>query len=119
MPNVDQVRDFRFRRLVGAPDLRRLDGSAEEEADLEYASLRTDEEVARLAREHDRAMRGVDPLLAELHGRLAKALPGLSEIVREIARERGFGGRPAVVHLAGSDPGLAVVALVAAGTGPR
>ena len=37
--------------------------------------LRTHEEVAGLAREHDRAVRRVDPLIAERDGGLAQPLP--------------------------------------------
>jgi len=56
-------------------------------------------------------MRGVDPLLAEVGGRFAQSLPGFVEVRREIARQRRFRRRPAVVRVAPGDPLFAVVAL--------
>ena len=69
---------------ITAPDLRRLHRPAEEDADLEKALLGPHEEVAGLAREHDRVVRGVDALLAELGGGLAQPLPGVAQILRQI-----------------------------------
>ena len=61
-------------------------------------------------------MGGVDPLLAELGGRLAQPLPGVPQILGQILGQRRFGRRPAVVRLAFLDPLLAVVALAAGHT---
>ena len=107
------VRDLRLRDAIGAADPGRLQRAAEEDADFEEAPLRPDEEVAGLAREHDRVVRRVDALLAELGGGLAQPLPGLAQILGEILRQRRLGRRPAVVRLALLDPLLAVVTLVA------
>ena len=94
------------RRTCGA-----FSGAAEEHADFEEVLLRTHEEVAGLAREHDRLVRGVDPLIAERRRGLAQPLPRVPQILGEIPRQRRFGRRPAVVRLAFLDPLLAVVAL--------
>src|SRR6476646_10459647 len=51
--DVNDVDDLRLRAAVDAADQRRLHRAAEEDADLQKASLGTHEEVAGLAREHD------------------------------------------------------------------
>src|SRR5215204_149158 len=89
------------------------DGPPEEHAYFQEALLRTHVEIAGLPREHDRFVRSVDPLLAELCCRPPQALPRVAEVFRQVARECSLGRRPAVVGLAGLDPLLAVVALVA------
>ncbi|PYR79925.1 MAG: hypothetical protein DMF87_10115 [Acidobacteria bacterium] len=57
-------------------------------------------------------MRGVDALLAEVRGGVAQPFPRVAQILGELARQRRFRRRPAVVRLAFSDPLLAVIALV-------
>ena len=79
--DAHHVRDLRLRALIGAPHLRVLQPARQEDADLEEALLRPDEEVAGLAGEHDRVVRRVDPLLAEIGRGLAQPLPGLPEIL--------------------------------------
>jgi len=66
MRDADEVDALGLRRLVHAADLPRLDGAMKENADLQVRLLRTDEEIAGLSREHDRVMRRVDALVAEL-----------------------------------------------------
>ena len=96
------------RRICGARTV-----AAEEDAHLEKAPLRPHEEVAGLAREHDRVVRRVDALLAEAPPRSRAAAP---------TRRAGPRTDPAVsaasvvvqqsCALAFVDPLLAVVALV-------
>ena len=74
-------------------------------------SLRTHEEIAELAREHDRFVRGVNPLIAKRNGCFAQPLPSVTQIVREFLRQSRFSGRPAVVLFSVLNPSLAVVAL--------
>src|SRR4029453_1941990 len=78
----------------------------------ERRHFRTDKEVTRLAREHDRLVGRVDPLRAERRGRFAQPLPGVLQILRQLPRQRRFRRRPAIVRLAFRDPLLAVVALM-------
>ena len=61
------------------------------------ASARADEEVARVAREHDRRARGVNPLRTELDGRFADAIPRLLQILGQILGQRRLRRRPAIV----------------------
>src|SRR3954464_1216605 len=112
MRDATRVIDLRPRRRGGASNLWRLDRAAEEDGHLEELLLGTDEEVAGLAREHDRLVRGVDPLFAKTGARPAQPLPGLAQILRQVRGQRRLGRRPAVVRLAGFDPLLAVIALV-------
>jgi hypothetical protein len=112
MRDAEHVRDLGFRRPIDAPDLRRVDGAAEKHAHFEVGFLRPHEEIAGLAGEHDRVMRGVDPLFAECRGGLAEPLPRVEQILGKVARQRGFGRRPAVVRCARLNPLLAVIALV-------
>src|SRR5207253_8769268 len=107
----DDLDDLVLRCAIDASHLRTLQGAAKEHADFEEIPLRTYEEVARLAREHHRFMRGVDPLVSQRDGSLAQPLPGVLEISRKILRERRFGRGPAVVLLPFLDPLLAVLAL--------
>ena len=74
-----------FDALIDAPHLRRLHRPAQEDADLQEALLRPHEEVARRPREHDRVVRGVDPLLAEGGSGLAQPLPGVPQVFGQIA----------------------------------
>ncbi|PYT12496.1 MAG: hypothetical protein DMG59_23250, partial [Acidobacteria bacterium] len=73
--------------------------------------LRTHEEIACLAREHDRMTGGVDTLLAEVSRGLAQTLPGLPQVFGETFRQGRLGSRAAVVRVARRDPLLAVVTL--------
>jgi len=109
MADVQHVQRLRRRGADRLLDLRRLDGAPEKHVHFEKAAFRADEEIARLPREHDRLVRGVDPLPAELGGRLPQPFPGLAQVVVEVGGERGLGCRPAVVRLAGLDPLLAVI----------
>ena len=105
--------NFVLRRGVGPAHLRRLQRARQEDAELEEVLLRPDEEVARLARKHDRVVRRVDALLAEVGRRLAQPLPRVPEILRQILGQHRLGRRPAVVRFVFFDPLLAVVTLVA------
>src|SRR5262245_14289744 len=96
---------------MDAANLRRSNRPSEKHGDLEKVALRPHEEIAGLAREHDRIVRRVDALVAKLGGRLAQALPRVTQIVGELLRQRGLGRRPTVVRLAFLDPLLAVIAL--------
>ena len=111
VPDLNEVNDLGLRCAIDATHLRGLQRAAKEHADFEEVPLRTHEEVARFAREHDRFVRGVDPLISKRDGSLAQPLPGVLEISREILREGRFGRGPAVVLLPFLDPLLAVVAL--------
>ena len=82
MGQVHDVRDFRLRRRRGSPDLRRFHRAAEENDELERLSLRPDEKIADLAREHDAVVRRVDPLIAKLGGRFAQPFVGVLQILR-------------------------------------
>ena len=109
--------DLALRGAIGAADPARLQQAADEERDLEIAAPRPDEEIAGAAREHDRLVRGVDALLAEIGGGLAQALPGVPQLVGQVACQRRFGGRPAIVLDTFVDPLLAVITLVRAHVG--
>jgi len=111
MLDVNDVVDLGLRRPVNPSHLRSLQGATEEYAEFEKVLLRTHEEVAGLAREHDRLVRSVNPLIAEGNGCLAQPLPSIPQIVREVLRQSSFGGRPAVVLFSVLNPSLAVVAL--------
>ena len=67
--------------------------------------------MAGPAREHDRFVRGVDPLIAERLRGLAQPLPRVSQIFRQVLGERRFCRGPAVVGFSFVNPLLAVVAL--------
>jgi hypothetical protein len=71
MLDVNDVVDLGPRRPVSPSHLRSLQGETEEYAEFEKVLLRTYEEVAGLAREHDRLVRGVNPLVAEGNSGLA------------------------------------------------
>jgi hypothetical protein len=79
--HLDDVDELGLRRRIDAADARRFHRASEEDAHFEKVSFRADEEVTRFPREHDRLVRGVDPLLAEVRRRFAQPLPGLTEIV--------------------------------------
>ena len=108
---MDDVVDLGLRRPVNTLHLRSLQLATEEHAEFEEVSLRTHEEIAGLAREHDRFVRGVNPLIAEGNGGLAHPLPSIPQIIREIVSQGRFRGRPTVVFFSVLDPFLAVVAL--------
>src|SRR6186713_2349544 len=111
MANLNDVSDFRFRRAINTAHLRRLHRAPEKHADLEKTLLRSNEEVTRLPREHDRVVRRINPLFAELGGGVAQPFPCVAQVFRQILRQRRFRRRPAVVGLAFLDPLFAVVAL--------
>ena len=111
MSDVNDMDSLGLRRPFDASHLRSLQRATEKHADFEKALLRTHEEVAGLAREHDRFVGGVDPLIPEGKSRLAQPLPSILQILREILGQSRFGGRPTVVLFSFPDPLLAVVAL--------
>jgi hypothetical protein len=78
----DEVDAFGLRCFIHTPDLRRFDGPGKEDADLQVFLPGAREEVARLPRKHDRVMRRVDALFAELRGRFTQALPRLAQLFR-------------------------------------
>ena len=83
---------------------------AEENAEFEKILLGAHEKVAGLAREHDRFVRGVNPLIAEGNSGFAQPFPSVPQIVGEVLRQSRFGGRPTVVLFSVLDPLLAVMA---------
>jgi hypothetical protein len=105
------VYDLGLRRPVDTSHLRSLQRVTEEHTEFEKVPLRTYEEVAGLARKHDRFVRRVNPLIAEANGCLAQPLPSIPQVIREFLRQSRFGGRPAVVLFSVLDPLLAVKAL--------
>jgi hypothetical protein len=113
MRDPQEMHELRLRALIDAPYLRRLQRTAEEHTHFEKAPLRSHEEVAGLAREHDRIVRRVNPLIAKLHGRLAQPLPGITEIFGQIAGQCAFGCGPAIVRFPFGNPLLAVITLAA------
>ena len=110
VPDVNEVYELGFRRGISAPHLRSLQLAVEEHAQFEIAPLRAHEEVAGFAREHDRVMRSVDPLISKRNGSLAQPLPSFLQVLREILRESRLGRRPAVMLLPFSYPLFAVKA---------
>ena len=64
--NSDLMAELNGRCLHDLPYMPIFQSPAKEEPDLEKRLLWADEEVTRFAREHDRAMRGVDSLITEL-----------------------------------------------------
>ena len=74
---------------IGAPHLRCVYRAAKKYAQLENLPLGPHEEVAGSTREHDRLVRGVDPLIPEADGGLAQSLPRFHQVLRQILRERG------------------------------
>jgi hypothetical protein len=66
---------------TGLADERRLDRAADENAELEFRPLGPDEKVAGLPREHDRMVGGVNPLLSQVGGGFAYALPGVPQVL--------------------------------------
>jgi hypothetical protein len=111
--HVNDVDQFRRRLLLHAANQRRSNVTAEKDANLQVAPARPHEEVAGIPREHDRRAGRVNPLLAELDGGVAQPLPRVTQFLRQICRQRGLGGRPAVVRLAWFDPRFAVITLAA------
>ena len=111
--DADEIRELGPGALHHLAHLRRLDRASQHDPDLEVFRLRAHEEVADLLREHDRVVRRVDALLAELDRRLAQAFPRVLQVLGQFRRERRFGRRPAVVRFAFLDPLLAVKTLVA------
>src|SRR5262249_2791088 len=109
--DVNDVVDLRLRRRIAPSHLRSLQRATEKHADFEKVLLRTYEEVAGFAREHDRFVRGVNPLIAKGNGGLSQPLPSIPQIVGEFPRQSRFSGRPTVVLFSVLDPLLAVVAL--------
>jgi hypothetical protein len=109
--DLNDVIHLGLRCGVASSHLGSLQRATEENAEFEKIPLGTHEEVAGLAREHDRLVRSVNPLIAEGNGCLAQPLPSIPQIVREVLRQSSFGGRPAVVIFIVLDPLLAVIAL--------
>jgi hypothetical protein len=109
--DANDVIYLRLRCPVASSHLRSLQRATKEDAEFEKVPLRTHEEVAGLAREHDRFVRGVNPLIAEGNSGFAQPFPSISQIVGEFLRQSRFGGRPAVVLFSVLNPLLAVVAL--------
>src|SRR4051794_16702755 len=112
MNHAHHVGDLRPRRRHHGADLRALQGTPEKDAQLEIFLLWPHKEIAGAPGEHDRVMRGVDALFAELRRGFAQAFPRVAQILWKIANQRLFSGRPAVVRFAFLDPLLAVIALV-------
>src|SRR5712671_3860773 len=76
----DHVRELRLRSSEHAPHLRRPERPRKHDANLEESCLRANEEIADLAREHDRMVRRINPLLAKLHGGFAQPLPCVLQV---------------------------------------
>ena len=111
MPDVNDVEDLGLRRPANMSHLRSLQRATEEYAEFQKVLLRTHEEVAGLAREHDRFVRGVNPMIGKANGSLAQPLPSIPQIIREVLSQSCFRGRPTVVLFFVLDPLLAVIAL--------
>jgi len=112
MRDPDEVVKLRFRRLIYAPHLGSFEPPSQEDAQFEIFLFRTHEEVAAFSREHDRVMRGVDPLLAESSCRLAQPFPGVAKIIGKMTRQSGFCCAPAIVRFSFPNPLFAVVTFV-------
>src|SRR5215472_8376712 len=108
--DVNDVIHLGLRCPVTSSHLRSFQLATKENAEFEKISLGTHEEVAGLAREHDRLVRGIDSLIAEANGRLAQPFPSIAQVVRKFPRQGRFGRRPTVVFFSVLDPLLAVVA---------
>ena len=74
--------------------------------------MRPHEEVTGLPRKHDRVVRCVHSLIAELDRRVPKPLPCIAKFLGQVFRQCLFRGRPAIVLNALGNPLLAVVTLV-------
>src|SRR5262252_8690872 len=111
MPDLNDMYHLGFRRPVASSHLRSLQRATEEHAEFEKVLLRTHKEVAGLAREHDRFVRGINTLIPEGNSCLPEPLPSIPQIIREFLRQSRFGGRPTVVLFSLLDPLLAVIAL--------
>ena len=109
--DVNDVIYLGLRCGVASSHLGSLQRATEENADFEKIPLGTHEKVAGLAREHDRLVRSVNPLIAEGNGGLAQPFPRIPQIVGEFLCQSRFSGRPTVVLFSVLDPLLAVVAL--------
>src|SRR5687767_5984161 len=81
MDDVQDVGALGARALDHLPDLRGSHFTVEEEHHLEPVAAGTHEEVARFPREHDRVVRRVDALLAELRRGLPQALPCVTQLL--------------------------------------
>src|SRR5262245_4349466 len=111
MPHVNDMHFLDSRRLNHPSNLRGFHDAPEEHAELQEIPLRAYEEITGPPREHDRAVRRVDPLVAEFASGLAQPLPRVPQIFGKVGGQRGFGGRPAIVLVTFLDPLFAVVAL--------
>ena len=109
--DLNNVSELGFRDAIDASYLWGLQRVSKEHTEFQKIPLRTNEEVAGFPREHDRFVRGVDPLISKRSGGLAQSLPGVPEIFREILCENSLRGRPAVMLLPVLHPLLAVEAL--------
>jgi hypothetical protein len=79
--DANEIGVLERRTFHHVPDLGCLDRATEHDPDLEIFRFRPNEEVTDLPREHDRVVRGVNALLAELDGRFVNPLVCLSEIL--------------------------------------
>src|SRR6185295_19045376 len=82
--DLNDVNDLGFRCAIDAAHLWRVQLAAKKHAEFEKLPFRPHKEVARLAREHDRFMGSVDPLISKRDGSLAEPFPSVLEIFREI-----------------------------------
>jgi hypothetical protein len=107
--DVNDVIYLGLRCGVASTHLGSFQRASEENAEFEKIPLRTNEEVAGVAREHDLLVRSVNPLFAKRNGCVPEPLPRIPQVMREVLRQ-SFGGRPTVVLFSVLDPLLAVIA---------
>jgi hypothetical protein len=107
----NDVNELGFRCAIDAAHLWSPQRAAKEYTDFEKVPLWTHEEIAGFAREHDRVMGRIDPLIPKRNSGLAQPLPGVPQILREITRKSRLSGRPTVVLLSFLNPLFAMVAL--------
>jgi hypothetical protein len=105
--DVNDVIHLGLRRPVASLHLRSLQRTTEKNAEFEKIPLGTHEKVARLARDHDRLVRSVNPLIAEGNGCRAQPFPSIPQIVGEFLRQSRFASSPTVVLFSVFDPLLA------------
>ena len=108
---MNDVRDLGLRCPVDASHVRSLQRPTEEDANFEEIFLRTHKKVAGFTREHDRFVRGVNPLIPEGSSGLAQPVPCVPQIFREVLDEGRFGRCPTVVLFSLLNPLFAVIAL--------
>ena len=69
-----------LRCAIDASHLRSLQRTAKKNTEFEKIPFRTHKEVARLAREHNRFVGSVDPLISKRDGGLAQPFPAVEQI---------------------------------------